>query len=68
MVVRLDIKLWTEEGKQRLKKGIMVSTLRGKCLRPRIDLQKVLRIMTVSVLRWKHANLATTAWGLLRPR
>lgn len=59
--MRLDIKLWTQEGKQKLKKGNMVSTLRGKCLRPRIDLQKVLRIMTVSVLRQKHANLATTA-------
>lgn len=45
MVVRPDIKLWTGKGKERLKKGNMASTLRGKCLRPRIDLRKVLRIM-----------------------
>ena len=38
MVMRLDIKPWTGEAKERLKRGTMAFTLTGKCLRPRIDL------------------------------
>ena len=43
MVMGLDSKPWTGEGKERLEKGNMAFTLTGKCLRPRTDLQKVLR-------------------------
>lgn len=51
MVMGLDGKPGTEEGKGRLKRGNMVFTLKGKCLRPRTDLQKVLRITAMFYFR-----------------